>query len=48
MHLVHYATRLKNVSNAVQYRDGIAVLGVLFEVSFNFRNTIHMAFTIRF
>ncbi|KAK5650456.1 hypothetical protein RI129_001485 [Pyrocoelia pectoralis] len=32
-HLVHYAAEYKNFFNAFNYRDGIAVLGVLYDMS---------------
>ena len=33
MHLVHYADRFGNLSEAVTHLSGVAVLGVLFDVS---------------
>jgi len=33
MHLVHYNSKYGNYSNALKYSDGLAVLGVLFQVS---------------
>ncbi|KAK2151080.1 hypothetical protein LSH36_376g03052 [Paralvinella palmiformis] len=33
MHLVHYDVKYKDISEAVKYPDGIAVIGVMFEVS---------------
>lgn len=32
MHLVHYGTKYGSVANAINYRDGVAVLGVFFNV----------------
>ena len=33
MHLVHYNKKYGNVANAVNYSDGLAVIGVMIEVT---------------
>ena len=33
MHLVHYNSKYGNYSNALKYSDGLAVLGVFFQVN---------------
>ncbi|XP_023328777.1 uncharacterized protein LOC111701634 isoform X2 [Eurytemora carolleeae] len=33
VHLVHYNTKYKDISVAVQYQDGLAVLGIMFHIS---------------
>lgn len=41
MHFVHYKTEYGNIGNAVKQADGLAVLGVMFEIS----QTDNAAFT---
>ena len=48
MHYVHMNTKYKSVSDAKEYKDGLAVLGTLFQVSSSFFKKSSIALSMLF